>query len=727
MLLAIAYLDAQVRYRLSDRQWQLPARVYSQPLLLKPGRFLSPSELRQALDWRGYQRSQQAAPSPGFYQQRGGEFLIALRREDQGQQSAAQPLRVVLKNSRIAVVSSAGLALPAVQLAPLEIGSLYPRHGEDRILLKLDQVPESLRNMLIQVEDRDFYQHWGLSLRAIARAALANLQAGRAVQGGSTLTQQLVKNVFFSNKRSFSRKGLEALMALLVELHFSKEEILELYINEVYLGQQGARAIHGFALASQHYFNRSLNQLNVEQLALLVGMVKGPSLYDPERRPARATARRNIVLQVMADADVIAPQQLPRLMQRPLGLSKNTRRGQTYPAYLDLVRRQLRRDYSDSSLQKSGMKIYTAFNPQVQQYAEQSVKKIMAGQPEDLQAAMVVTNVKTGDVVAVVGGRNLRYAGFNRALDAVRPIGSLIKPAVYLSALQQPRSYTLASSISDGPVAVQGADGSIWQPKNFNRKNHGQVLLHQSLAHSYNQATARLGMELGLERVIDTIKQLGIQRPIKPLPSLLLGSIELSPLEVAAMYQTIAANGIHSPLRSIVGIADHSGHSIARYPVRQRQAVDAPTMHLLHYAMVEVVAEGTAKTLSTRLPEAFRVAGKTGSTNGLRDSWFAGFSGDYLAVAWIGKDNNSSTGLTGSSGALKIWADFFASASRQPLNYSVPPGIAYHWIDENTGLLTGETCEGARYLPFIQGSAPLQKSRCVRTVPSMWRWFRNLF
>jgi penicillin-binding protein 1B len=547
------------------------------------------------------------------------------------------------------------------------------------------------------------------------------------LQGGSTITQQLVKNVFLSSDRGLWRRGIVASMSLLVELHFSKDDILQSYLNEVYLGQEGPRAIHGFALASRHYFNRPLEELDASQIALLVGMVKGPSFYDPWRNPERATERRNIVLRVMAEHQLISPEQQQQLESQSLGLAKANALANVYPAYLDLVRRQLRRDYSEQSLQTEGMKIFTAFDPIVQHHAELSLASILKGKAKEQQGAMVVTDVNNGDVVAVVGGRQMRYAGFNRALDAVRPIGSLIKPAVYLSALQQSQRYTLATAISDGPVEVAGQDGSIWQPRNFDRKSHGQVLLHRALANSYNQATARLGMELGLPNVIDVVAELGVTRPIRPLPSMLLGAVALSPLEVASMYQTIASNGVYSPLRSIVDIADNNAQALARYPVVQKQVIEKPVMHLLHYAMVEVVEEGTGKTVYQRLPRSFRVAGKTGTTNDLRDSWFAGFAGDYLAVVWMGRDDNKSAGLTGSAGALKVWREFIARASHQPLNFSVPPGIAYHWIDEGTGLLSREVCEGSRYIPFLQGTAPTERDSCDASLPAVLRWFKNLF
>ncbi|MEH6558388.1 MAG: penicillin-binding protein 1B [Oceanicoccus sp.] len=728
LLGSLAYLDAKVRYTLNDRQWQLPARVYARPLSLYPGKLVAANDLQRELKHLGY-RAGNEWRQPGSVKRQGSEFSIHSRGFN-ANGVVAGPQRFIVSivnNTVIKLQLAGGVDLERVALEPLEIGSIYPRHQEDRILVKLEEVPRSLSEILLLIEDRNFYQHFGVSPRSIARALVTNVKAGRTLQGGSTITQQLVKNVFLTTDRSLWRKGLEAVMSVLVEVHFSKEKILESYLNEVYLGQEGAKAIHGFALASRHYFNRPLEELNAGQIALMVGMVKGPSYFHPWRNPQRARDRRNLVLSVMAEHQLISPQQLKQFEQQSLGLVKSSAREFVFPAYLDLVRRQLRRDYNEQSLQTEGMKIFTAFDPIAQHHAEVSMASVLSGQPEELQGAMVVTDVSSGDVVAVVGGRKMRYAGFNRALDAVRPIGSLIKPAVYLAALQQPHRYTLATRISDAPVEVAGRDGSVWRPRNFDRKSHGSPLLHRALANSYNQATARLGMDIGLAEVISMVERLGVKRPVPALPSMLLGAVGLSPFEVAAMYQTIASAGIYSPLRSIVDIADKDDNMLARYPVVQNVAVEKPLMHLLHYSMLEVVREGTGKSVYQTLPGDYLVAGKTGTTNDLRDSWFAGFAGDYLSVVWLGRDDNGGAGLTGSSGALKVWRKFFKSISYQPLDFSVPAGIAYHWVDSQSGLLSREVCEGARYVPFLQGTAPTERSSCRATLPGVLKWFRNLF
>jgi len=729
-LAALIYLDAKVRYTLNDRQWQLPARVYARAQTLHVGKPLQADELALELGLLGYQAAVNLQ-RPGTFRRSGNTFWVYSR----GYQSpagalVAQRFHLVIESGSVVLLEAFGgdrQALESVKLEPLEIGSIYPRHREDRILIALESTPPLLPAALLLVEDRQFYQHLGLSPRAIGRALMANIKAGRTVQGGSTITQQLVKNVFLSRAQTIWRKAVEALMALLVELHFSKNAILESYINEVYLGQEGARSIHGFALASKHYFNRPLAELTTGQIATLVGMIKGPIYYNPWRHPERTRARRDTVLQLMAQHEVITAQQLERLQQQDLGLAKTHAVAGVYPAYLDLVRRQLRRDYSAANLQSEGMNIFTSFDPVVQHHAEQSLADVLVNKPAAVEGAMVVTDVSSGDVVAVVGGRNMRYAGFNRALDAVRPVGSLIKPAIYLVALERPADYTLAAPIRDVAVSVKGGDGKLWQPRNFDRLEHGDVLLHRALSRSYNLSAARLGMELGLESVLAMVKRLGVSRPLPVVPSVLLGSGALSPLEVAAMYQTIAASGIRSPLRSIVSVADHLMRPLARYPLVQNTAVSPAVMHLMHYALFEVVREGTGKSAYAQLPENFSVAGKTGTTNRLRDSWFAGYAGDYLSVVWLGRDDNSSVNLTGSSGALKVWTEFINRASHSPLDFSVPEGVVYRWVDQSSGLLSAERCKGARYMPFLAGTAPSTKANCVATAPGVWRWFKNLF
>lgn len=738
-LLALLVLDAVVYQKFSGKKWSLPSHVYSRALELYQGQSLGREQLQWELGNLGYHRVS-AAKNPGEYSVSSNRVELYSRGfEFWDGSEPARLMRVAFQgDSVLGLTDSRGAPLPLARLEPMVIGGIYPAHKEDRELVKLEQLPPSLADGLIAVEDQRFYQHHGLSFRGVARAMVANLKEGRLAQGGSTLTQQLVKNFYLNQQRTLSRKLLEALMAVMLEIHFSKQEILETYINEVYLGQAGDRAVHGFGLASRHYFQRSVEELELQQVALLVGMVKGASYYNPWRQPERALQRRNLVLTLMAEQGVITPDAARRAQQKPLGvLPQQQGRGGRwqYPAFLDLVKRRLREQYDEEDLQTEGLRIFTRFDPQVQRKLEARVAsridnleqgyRIETGK---LQGAAVVVRVGSGEVVAMAGDRQAGYAGFNRALDARRQIGSTVKPAVYLAALERPSQYTLASLIDDSPLAVKAKDGDVWEPRNFGRESHGPVPLYEALGQSYNQAAARLGLELGVVKVVDALQRLGYEGHLPPLPSLMLGAVSMSPVEVAQLYHTIAANGFYTPLRAIDSVFTSTNTPLQRYPFESEQRFDPRAMHLLHYAMQVVLREGTGKSAYRRLPESLVLAGKTGTTNDQRDSWFAGFSGNYLSVVWLGRDDNGKTPLTGGTGALQLWTDIMASLDNRSMVFNQPDGVSYYWVEPANGLLSREGCEGARYLPFIDGSEPRQQSGCrPDTLEGVIDWFKGKF
>jgi penicillin-binding protein 1B len=727
--LCLIYLDAKITTTFTSKMWELPAKVYARPLEMYAGVKLSPADLAYELELLGYRKVSRLR-NPGEFARAGNRFEIFTRGFDfPSEREPARRVLVDVAPDQVTRLRAGGKSVELMRLDPVQIGGIYPGHGEDRILVQLDDVPETLAQGLLAVEDRDFYSHWGFSISGIARAAWSNLRSGQVVAGGSTITQQLVKNYYLTPERTLVRKLTEVAMAVLMEFHFSKEQILESYSNEIYLGQDGPRAVHGFALASRHYFDTPLEQLSLQQQALLIGMIKGPSYYNPARNPERARQRRDVVLRVMAEQGIISDEHAMIASAMPLGLNSSKRVRGSFPAFLDLVRRQLRLEYREEDLTTLGLSIFTSFDPLLQRQLELSTSSIMEQLDASggLQSATVVTRFDTGEVAALVGDRKLRYSGFNRALDARRPAGSLLKPAVYLAALEQPDTYSLATKLEDTPVTVAGPGGQEWSPRNFDRVAHGDVLLHKALAKSYNLATARLGMNVGLDNIVDILRRLGIEGDIPQVPSLTLGAGEYSPMDMAALYQTIAAGGFRMPLRSIRDIVDARGDPLKRYPLEYDRTVSLPAVHLLHYAMREVVREGTGRGVYRYLPDHFDVAGKTGTTNQGRDSWFAGFSGDLLAVSWIGHDNNAKTGLTGSSGALKVWAHFMANASERSLSYRMPDGVQTHWVDDGNGRLTGDGCDNARLLPFISGSEPSRRTGCTSRKSPVKDWFQSLF
>ncbi|MCG5525481.1 penicillin-binding protein 1B [Ectothiorhodospira haloalkaliphila] len=728
------HLDQQIRSQFEGKRWSLPARVFARPLEIYVGLDLDRETLEQELQLLHYHPGQEGG---GRYARRGDSLVLNTRGFPFADgYEPARSVRVSFSDGRVSGLEDLeqGNSLPLLRLEPALIANIYPSHGEDRLLVQLDDVPEELIRTLLTVEDRKFYEHRGVDPAGIARAALANLRAGRTVQGGSTLTQQLVKNYFLTHDRSWGRKFNEAIMALLLEWRYDKDEILEAYLNEVFLGQDGMRAIHGVGMASQFYFQRQLSELGTAEMALLVGIIRGPSFYDPRRRPERAMERRNLVLTLLESEGHLESDQASAARERPLNVSANPPSGVTpFPAFVQLLRDQLRRDYRDADLQEEGLLIFTTLDPIKQLATEQALVRRLArleqdrGLPEgSLQGAVVVTRPDNGEVLAVVGDRQVRQAGFNRALQARRPVGSVIKPMVYLAALSHPQRYSLATLLEDEPFTVELDNGDTWTPRNASREFYGQVTAQESLVRSYNVATTRLGMDLGVGRVVEQIRRLGIRQDLPAYPSLLLGAVDMSPLEVTGLYQGLASGGYHVPLRAIREVMDREGQLLQRYSLSLRQAADEKAVYLVTAALHEVTRSGTGRRLQSSLPEGLAVAGKTGTTGEMRDAWFAGYSGDALAVVWVGRDDNQPMGLTGSSGALPVWSDVMQAVSRRGLMPSVPEGVAWRLIDAETGLLAEEGCETAQWMPFIDGSAPMQRSECgVQTPPqeaSQPRW-----
>ncbi|WP_317930367.1 penicillin-binding protein 1B [Halioxenophilus sp. WMMB6] len=727
-----AWLDYSVRNRFDGARWELAARLYARPLELYQGASLSREMLQLELQGLNYRPVKQVH-SPGEMRWQGHTLDLYRRSFTIGQQSyPAERIQLTLAEGELPVVANLYARDSIFTLEPQEIGAIYPASGEDRILTRLQEIPPLLGETLLAVEDRNFMHHNGVSLKAIARAMWANLRAGGLVQGGSTLTQQLVKNMFLSNERSLSRKLTEAAMTLSLEWHYSKSEILEAYLNEVYLGQSGSRAIHGFALAAQFYFNKPVADLNTQEIALLVGLVKGASFYNPWQHPERALARRTVVLQVMGDTGLISGDEMGRAKAQPLGLVSSPTSQHAFPAFVGLVKAQLLRDYPLSLLQSEGLQIYTTLAPSVQILAEQAVAKELGRLERDydlpassLQVGAVITAVGSAEVEAAVGDRNPRYHGFNRVLDARRPIGSLVKPALYATALKE--GYTLASILDDGPVAYTQDTGAVWAPKNFTDTDHGLIPLYQALANSYNQAAARLGLEVGVDEVIDTLHSLGLAADIPELPSVLLGAVDLSPVEVSNYFHTLANEGIYTPLRAIREVYSAEGERLQRYPLTAREGIDSETAYLIDFALQITAHQGTGRGLYNALPESLSLAAKTGTTNDQRDSWFASYSGSDLAVVWVGQDDNQALPFTGATGALPVWRNILEHLPTESIARVKPGAIDYFWVDASTGLLSGPDCRGAILLPLRRGSEPEARAACNRLQQRRNPWWRRLW
>ena len=736
--------DADLRSSFEGRRWAVPAHVYSRPPALYLGLRTTVGDIESQLIRRGYRKAP-AAARPGTWARSGAALTVHVRgfHSASGYQNPVRARLSVVDGRIAALAGHDGKSLSMVELEPQLIGSVLPLRHEDRAPIRLHDVPESLLTALLVMEDRRFLLHHGIDLRGIVRAMFQNLRAGRIVAGGSTLTQQLVKNLYLDPERTLRRKLTEAAMAVLLELHYGKNELLQAYVNEVFLGQSGNRAIHGFALASEHFFGRPLVELSVAELALLAGMVKAPSRYNPARFPERARVRRNLVLNELAKAGHLDPETLASSRNSPLNVIRRTARvAGGSPAFLDFVRRQVARDFDPDLLRAEGLRLYTTIDLQVQQRAERVLSRRLDQleqehglEPGSLEGAVLVIRIETGEVRALVGGRDPRYAGFNRALDAARPAGSLLKPAVYLTALDRPEHYTLSTPLDDSEFELPQAGGPNWQPRNHDREDHGYPPLIAALSKSYNVATARLGLTVGIDEIIDTLRALGLVRNIKPYPSITLGAVALTPVEIAQMYQTLAAGGHRVRLRTINWVGDREGRQLARYPIKAKVTVSAQSAYLLNRALREGVISGTGSGLNRDFPPGLGLAGKTGTTGGYRDSWFAGYAGNYLTVIWIGRDDNQPIGLTGASGALTVWAALMKQLTLTPVKLYRPRDVLELKLDRTTLLLADKHCQDTVELPFVAGSQPLSGAPCSRTVvhspaptgSSFVQWWRTVW
>ncbi|NJD07162.1 MAG: penicillin-binding protein 1B [Methylococcaceae bacterium] len=717
----IGYQDYFVRQQFEGKRWALPARVYANPVELFAGAEIDANRLARLLDQLKY-RNDPALSSQGSYSRRGDELVLSTREFPFWDKvESPRKVRARFADGQLVALDDAeeGGSVPILRLEPVQIGSFYPALKEDRVLIKLDQAPKMLLNALFSVEDRDFYEHFGVSPKGILRATLANLRAGGMVQGGSTITQQLVKNFYLTSERSLLRKLNEIPLALILEARYSKDEILEAYLNEIYLGQDGARAIHGFGLASQYYFSRSLDELELHHMALLVALVKGPSVYDPIRSPDKALKRRNLVLDEMVAMGHLDPPDAAAAKAKPLDVVKDPHQAiSRYPAFLDLVKRQLQQQYRNEDLTSEGLKVFSTLDVEAQDALEAAIdstlKKLdQQTKSTNLETAAVVTRRTTGEIAALAGARDAQSAGYNRALDAVRQIGSLYKPVVYLTALADPTHYSLVTPLQDTSLRIANPGGGPWSPKNYDGREHGIVPLHSALANSLNLATVHLGMGVGVDHTVETLHNLGVERDLPAFPATLLGTGELTPMEVTQMYQTLANDGFVTPLRAIQAVVAKDGAPLQRYSLDVKQSVDPAAVFLVNTALQEVVRDGTARSALKQIPESFNVAGKTGTTNDLRDSWFAGFSGDFLGVVWIGRDDNQPAKLTGAQGALQVWAATMKRLSREPLELEPPENIEWVWVDRNNGLRASEACDSAARYPFVTGYGPSEYSPCA--------------
>lgn len=696
----LIYLDAKITTLFSGHKWQVPAQLYGRALSFAPGAHVSQAQFVSELQRLQYSEDPRLN-GPGQYRVQGNK--VAVNRRAAEFADGKEPMRryqIEFAGEFVQRVLLDDKIVQQGRLEPQLLQHLTAAEQEDRELIRLKDVPAPLIQTLLLVEDRDFYQHHGVSLWSISRAFWQNLLAGRTVQGGSTLTQQLAKNMFTDQQRSYWRKANEALIALVLDYRYSKDQILEAYLNEIFLGQYKDNPVHGLGLGSRLYFGKPLTELKPHEYALLIGIIKGPSVYDPRRFAERAQTRRDLVLDLMAEHGVLDHQQHIAAKNQaldviPLGQHLKGR----FPAYVQRVRQELRSLVDDPSILQQGLKIFTYLDPQAQQAAETALAKRLAPLPEQVQAAMVVTDYQQGALKAMIGGRQMHYAGYNRAVSAQRQIGSIIKPLIYLAALQQPGQFHLGTILQDTPLTLRSG-GRNWSPHNYDKQFRGPVTLLDALSQSLNIPTIRLGMQLGLPSLQHNLQKLGMQREVSLQPASLLGAIEMSPLEVAQIYQTLANKGQYLPLAAVAAIRQLDGSLLYQRKLKSERRIDEASVYLLQYAMTQSTQSGTASVLAKQFPRV-RFAGKTGTSSDYRDSWFSGYDHETGIVVWLGRDDNQAIGLTGGSGALPVFSSYFQQIPPNSLFRAVPDKISKVFVSKLSGRIVPESCVNVLLLPAI--------------------------
>ena len=729
MLAFVAYLDVDIRRQFEGEKWALPAHVYTRPMELYVGQSFDLELIQSELHELGYiQREQLDRVGSYVLNQQG----ISIYQREFRFWDSLRPQQKIQLNTKKGVVSEIQIlsefrdpqATEIIRLEPRLFGSASPMSHEDRTLLKLEDVPQPLIDALIAIEDRQFYSHFGINPVGIMRAMVRNFKAGRVVQGGSTLTQQLVKNYYLSSEQTYRRKFVELIMAILLEVRYSKDEILQAYLNEVYLSQAGNRAIHGFALASQYFYGRPLQELDLADLALLAGINNGPSYYNPIRNPKRALKRRDLVLKTMFDQSLIDELQYEKAIAQSLNISPSASRAAplSYPSFMGFIRNNLQDDYKQDDLLSDGLQIHTTLNPRIQQTLEQAVatelKRVEVNQSieaDSLQVAAVVLRTDNGEVAAMIGDRKPSFSGYNRAISARRPVGSLLKPFVYLAALESPEEYSLATAIPDQAITVSQEGSPDWQPQNYDNQEHGDVMLLDALARSYNLATVQLGMKVGVSTVSDTIRRVGYHDSFSELPSVLLGAVPMTVMDVAQIYLTLASDGFKTPIKGVRAVLSNEYQPLARYSLAIEQVVKPEVNVLINYALQEVVRSGTANSVLRSFQYDYGLAGKTGTTDDYRDSWFAGYSGNYLMVVWVGRDDNESTGLTGASGAAKLWARTMKQMPLTRLELSYGDQLVTKKVSYSDNSVE-QDCSLSRTLPVLTASLPLENMPCEELI-----------
>ena len=704
------------------RKWDLPSRVYSDATQIVPGVGYPRALLEAKLNHVGYHEVKGRVENPGEYRYVGDDLEIFLNNfEYPDMEFHAMPVLVEMDGARVRAVRrlTDNITLRGARIEPELITSIYDNEMEDRVPVSLGAAPKVLIDAIIATEDRSFYSHEGISIRGTLRALWIDIRTKSLIAGGSTLTQQLVKNLFLNPERTFTRKAQEALMAVLIELRYEKDEILETYLNEIYLGQNGSVQIVGVEQASQVYFGKKVTYLTLPQAATLAGMIRSPNVLSPLKYPQRAKERRNVVLAGMRDLGKISEREYQEAIAAPIGTTRFPKVSRSAPFFVDLVLKQLRETYPDTQLKTEGLRIFTTLDTIMQRSAEEALDngianlskkyKHIRNSKTPLEGVVLTIQPGTGYVKALVGGRNYSKTQFNRAIQARRQPGSLFKPFVYVTGMNPARGrdvMTASTMLDDSPISVQ-AGAAVWRPQNYDNRFHGRVTVREALAHSYNIPAVRAAIDAGVPNVIKTASNIGVESKLQPYPSVSLGSFEVTPLEIAYAYSVFANLGVKAEPVTILAVVTREGEIRETREVKMKRVAPAAVCYVMNDVLKDVFRYGTAgRARSLGFEHAY--AGKTGTTNNYRDAWFIGYSPRIVSLVWVGFDDGHSTRLAGGDACVPIWTRHMNRIDGliADVDWKRPDDVTEREIDPASGMLATPYCPRTRGEVYVAGTEP---------------------
>lgn len=728
-------LDRAVVRKFQTKQYSVPSSVYSAPTILKAGLGLDRPALIKLLGDLDYAPTPGAEPRVGEYKTVKANLALATHELHfaGGGHEVGRTALVEFSKSGITALRDrrTGKLLPSLTLDPMLLGRFYGEEHATREPATFKDIEKRFAPALLAAEDNRFYSHHGVDLQGIARAAFVNVLKGKIRQGGSTITQQLVKNLWLTPDRTFRRKINEVAMALMLERHFGKREILETYANVIYFGQRGSVSILGVAQASRYYFGKPPSALTWGEAAMLAGLIRSPAQYSPFHSPSRARSRRDQVLDKLFALKQFDATALKRAKAEPVQTIPPPAESRRAAYFVDRVAASLAEDHGGDELESAGLQVSTTLSAPLQTAAENAVAdglRYLESQHKrlakiGLQAALVSIDPHTGHVLAYVGGRDYGESQFDRAGQAKRQIGSLVKPFIYYAAVD--KGYASTTSWSNDAVTISTARGP-WQPANYEKGSGGRITMRESLEKSLNLPTVRIAQEVGLGAVKKTLEAAGLEGPIQAYPALALGAVEATPAEMARAYATLAAMGTRPVIQSVKVVGTQKGDVLRRDALESELVYSPAAAFVVDQMLKGVVQRGTAVE-AQRIGYKGDLAGKTGTTSDYHDAWFVGFTPNMVTVVWVGSDGNADLQLPGSKLALPIWGEYMMTAARwQPAaTFTQPDGIVWAGIDPASGELTVEGCPEKRSEAFVAGSEPKKSCSLHQgTIQKILDWFR---